>query len=338
MSQPEARGAAPAPARGWRRIDLSGYGPLVGLVLLFIVGAVLNRDFASVGNIQNVLTRASLIGIIAVGATFVIISGGLDLSVGGLLALQSGVSIMVMNQVVTTFGADLWTILIGMAVAIALGALSGLLHGLLITRGRIDAFIVTLGTAAIYRALVTQLAQGGTLVINDSKLVSLYNPIYFGQVLGFVPVPVLVFLIVGLAGGLLLNRTRYGRYVQAIGSNEAVARYSAINVDSVKAWTYVLQGLCVSIATILYIGRLGSASNATALGWELQAIAAVIIGGTALKGGAGRVSGTVIGAILLDLIGNVLNITSLISEYLNPAVQGLVIIIVAFFQRTRRVR
>ncbi|HEX2864010.1 MAG TPA: ABC transporter permease [Deinococcales bacterium] len=338
MSQPEVRGAAPAPARGWRRIDLSGYGPLIGLVLLFIVGAVLNRDFASVGNIQNVLTRASLIGIIAVGATFVIISGGLDLSVGGLLALQSGVSIMAMNQVVTTFGADLWTILIGMAVAIGLGALAGVLHGLLITRGRIDAFIVTLGTAAIYRALVTQLAQGGTLVINDSKLVSLYNPIYFGQFLGFIPVPVLVFLIVGLAGGLLLNRTRYGRYVQAIGSNEAVARYSAINVDAVKAWTYVLQGLCVSIATILYIGRLGSASNATALGWELQAIAAVIIGGTALKGGAGRISGTVIGAILLDLIGNVLNITSLISEYLNPAVQGLVIIIVAFFQRTRRVR
>ena len=338
MSQPEAQPGAALAKRERGRLDLSGLGPLAGLVLLFIVGAVLNRDFASWGNITNVLTRASLIGIIAVGATFVIISGGLDLSVGGLLALQSGVAIIVMNSVVTSFGADILTIMAGMAVAVGLGVLAGLAHGLLITRGRIDAFIVTLGTAAIYRALVTQFAQGGTLVIADSKLVSLYNPIYFGQIFGFIPVPVLVFLVVGLVGGLLLNRTRYGRYVQAIGSNEAVARYSAINVDAVKVFTYILQGVCVSIATILYIGRLGSASNATAIGWELQAIAAVIIGGTSLKGGFGRISGTVMGAVLLDLIGNVLNITSLISEYLNPAVQGLVIIIVSFFQRAKRAR
>jgi len=145
-----------------------------------------------------------------------------------------------------------------------------------------------------------------------------------------------VFALVALLGGLILNRTRYGRYVQAIGSNEQVARYAAIDVGRVKTMTYVLQGLCVAVATILYVPRLGSASPTTGLLWELEAIAAVIIGGTALKGGSGRVWGTVVGALLLMTITNMLNLTNIISVYLNAAVQGIVIILVAFFQRSRR--
>jgi ribose transport system permease protein len=141
---------------------------------------------------------------------------------------------------------------------------------------------------------------------------------------------------VALLGGLILNRTRYGRYVQAIGSNEQVARYAAINVIGVKTATYVLLGLCVGVATLLYVPRLGSASPSTGLLWELEAIAAVIIGGTALKGGHGRIWGTVVGAVLLVTIENVLNLTNIISVYLNAAVQGVVIILVAFFQRGSR--
>ena len=137
-------------------------------------------------------------------------------------------------------------------------------------------------------------------------------------------------------GGLLLNRTAFGRHVQAIGSNEQVARFAALRVDRAKILTYVIQGVCVAVATILYVPRLGSASPSTGLLWELEAIAAVIIGGTALKGGFGSVSGTVVGAILLSTIGNVLNLTSIISVYLNAAVQGVVIILVAFLQRGRR--
>ncbi|MCY1543925.1 Ribose import permease protein RbsC [compost metagenome] len=139
-----------------------------------------------------------------------------------------------------------------------------------------------------------------------------------------------------VAGAGLLNRTRYGRYVQAIGSNEQVARYAAVAVDRVKILTYVLLGICVGIATLLYVPRLGSASPSTGLLWELEAIAAVIVGGTALKGGQGRIVGTVVGAVLLSVIGNILNLTSIISVYLNAAVQGFVIIIVAFLQRGRR--
>ncbi|HWG85076.1 MAG TPA: ABC transporter permease, partial [Deinococcales bacterium] len=233
MSQPEARPAAP-PARF--RLDLAAYGPLIGLLLLCLVGAILNPTFASLGNINNVLTRTAIIGIIAVGATFVIISGGLDLSVGALLALQSGLAIVVMNGLVGSLGPGLGTMLLGIGIAIGTGVFAGLFHGVLITRGRIDPFIVTLGTAAIYRAVLTELARGGSLTFQNSDFDHFYSNLYYGAVLG-IPVPILLFLLVALAGGLLLNRTRYGRYVQAIGSNEAVARYSAINVDGVKVWT-----------------------------------------------------------------------------------------------------
>jgi ribose transport system permease protein len=141
---------------------------------------------------------------------------------------------------------------------------------------------------------------------------------------------------VAVAGGFLLNGTRYGRYVQAIGSNEQVARYAAVAVDRVKIVSYVLLGGCVGVATVLYVPRLGSASPTTGLLWELEAIAAVIVGGTVLKGGSGSVFGTVVGAVLLSVISNILNLTSIISVYLNAAVQGVVIVIVAFLQRGRR--
>jgi ribose transport system permease protein len=332
MSQPKT---TPSSNLAKPKLDLSSYGPFIGLILLCVVGAILNRDFASWGNISNVLTRTSLIGIIAIGATFIIISGGIDLSVGSLIALQAGVMILVLNTIFGSLGANFGTIIIGILVALLVGFAAGVLHGFLITKGRIEAFIVTLGTAAIYRAVLTQLAQGGTITFTDPKLSSLFEPLYYGTPLG-IPVPILVFLAMALIAGLLLNQTTFGRYVQAIGSNEQVSRYAAINVDAVKIWAFVFQALCVSIATILYVPRLGSASNGTGLGWELEAIAAVIIGGTALKGGSGKIFGTVVGSILLATIGNVLNITSLISEYLNPAVQGVVVIVVAFLQRNRK--
>ncbi|HYI72565.1 MAG TPA: ABC transporter permease, partial [Skermanella sp.] len=161
-----------------------------------------------------------------------------------------------------------------------------------------------------------------------------YSPVYYTSLAG-VPIPVWVFLLVAVAGGVILNRTAFGRYVQAIGSNEQVARYAAVDVDRIKVLTYGLLGACVGIATLLYVPRLGSASPTTGLLWELEAIAAVIVGGTALKGGSGSIIGTVVGAILLSVISNILNLTSIISVYLNAAVQGFVIIIVAFLQRRK---
>ena len=328
-----ARNAAPGRAAAlWGR--LHGFGPVAGLVLLCIAGTLLNGEFATLDNALNVLTRTAFIGIIAVGMCFVIISGGIDLSVGSMAALIAGCMILLMNRLAGTLGSPMLVIAAGMLLCLMLGAAFGLAHGLLITKGRIEPFIVTLGTLGIFRAYLTYFADGGAITL-DNALADVYGPVYYGSLLG-VPFPVWVFAVVALAGGFLLRRTAYGRYVQAIGSNEQVARYAAVAVDRVKILTYMLLGVCVGIATLLYVPRLGSASPTTGLLWELEAIAAVIVGGTALKGGAGSVAGTVVGAILLSVISNILNLTSIISVYLNAAVQGFVIIIVAFLQRGRR--
>jgi ribose transport system permease protein len=326
---------ASTPVTGWfRRGRLQGVGPVLGLVLLCVAGTLLNSDFATLDNAMNLLTRTAFIGIIAVGMCFVIISGGIDLSVGSMAALIAGSVILLMNAAAGTVGSPVLVVALGMGFAVLLGALFGLAHGLLVTKGRIEPFIVTLGTLGIFRAYLTYFSNGGAITL-DNALSDVYSPVYYASLLG-VPVPVWVFAVVALVGGLILNRTAYGRYVQAIGSNEQVARYAAVDVDRIKVITYVLLGVCVGIATLLYVPRLGSASPTTGLLWELEAIAAVIVGGTALKGGAGSITGTVIGAVLLSVISNILNLTSIISVYLNAAVQGFVIITVAFMQRTRR--
>lgn len=324
---------AAKPARGFR-IDLKTVGPLVALALLVLLGISLNENFLSYNNLTNVLARTSFIGIIAIGATFVITAGGLDLSVGSMAAVIAGVMIMVMNWLIPTMGIGWGVVLAGMAAGILLGGVAGVFNGLMITRGRIEAFIVTLGTMGIFRSLVTFLANGGTLSLNF-EVADVYRPVYYSGLLG-VPWPIIVFALVAIAGEIVMRRTAFGRYCAAIGSNEQVARYSSINVDNVRLLTYILQGVLVGVAVLLYVPRLGSASSTTGVLWELEAIAGVIIGGTTLKGGYGRVWGTVVGVVILGLIGNILNLQSLISPYLNGAFQGVIIILAVLLQRTRR--
>jgi ribose transport system permease protein len=313
------------------RLDLKMYGPAIALVILWISGFSLNTAFLSEGNITNLLTRSAFIGIIAVGATFVITAGGIDLSVGSMAAAIAGVMIILMNALVDILGTGVLTVAVGAGCAVLLGALAGLANGLLTTKGKIEAFIVTLGTMGIFRSLVTYFADGGTLSLNFD-IRGTYRPVYYESLIG-VPIPVWVFIIVAIAGWFLMNRTTFGRYCTAIGSNEHVAQYSAINVNKIKTWTYVIQGLCVALATVIYVPRLGSASSSTGVLWELEAIAAVIIGGTVLKGGYGRIGGTILGALILTTIGNILNFTDLISNYLNGTMQGLIIIIAVWLQR-----
>lgn len=332
-SQREGAPARP-PFFAFSQASLATLGPLLALVALAVLGFAINDAFASPANISNLLTRSAFIGIIAIGATVVITSGGLDLSVGSMSALLSGVMIIIMNASLATLGVNWLTIACGIVAILACGLAAGALNGLVITRARIEPFIVTLGTMGIFRSLTTWLADGGTLSL-DFGLRSVYRPAYYGTILG-IPFPILVFALVAVLGGVLLNRTAFGRRAAAIGSNETVARYSAIDVERVKLVAYMFQGLCVAIATILYVPRLGSASAATGLLWELEAIAAVIIGGTLLKGGYGNVPGTVIGAIMLSMIGNILNLTGDISTHLNGAVQGLIIIVAVVLQRGSR--
>ena len=320
-------------ARRPRRIPWQTLTPLLGLVALIIVGALMNPAFLSPTNIFNVLTRSAFIGIIAVGSTFVIIAGGIDLSVGSMAAFLAGAMILIMNGLLGTGLPPLAVFGLGIVAALAMGLAAGTFNGMTIPRGRIEPFIVTLGTLGIFRSLVTYLADGGTISL-DFALRSVARPIYYGSFLG-IPWPIWIFAAVAAIGALVLHRTRFGRYVFAIGSNEDVARYSAIRVQRIKTLTYVIQGFAVALAVIIYVPRLGSASGSTGVLWELEAIAAVIIGGTALKGGSGHVWGTIVGAVLLSTIGNVLNLTDVISNYLNQAVQGVIIILAVLLQRGR---
>jgi len=316
------------------RIDLHVWGPLVALILLVLLGAFLNPNFLSYGNVTNVLARSAFIGIIAVGMTFVITAGGLDLSVGSMAAFIAGVMIIVMNWLVPELGAGWPVVLAGMGAALLVGLAAGALNGLLVTRAGIEAFIVTLGTMGIFRSLVTWLANGGTLSL-DFGVREVYRPVYYGGVFG-VAWPIVVFAVIAIVGEIVMRRTAFGRHCAAIGSNDQVARYSAIHVDTVRLLTYILLGILVGIATIMYVPRLGSASSTTGLLWELEAIAAVIIGGTVLKGGFGRVWGTAVGVLILSLIDNILNLTDLVSPYLNGAIQGVIIILAVVLQRGRK--
>jgi len=316
------------------RIRLGALGPLVALLLLMVLGAILNDHFLSVTNMANIVARASFIGIIAIGATFVITSGGIDLSVGSMSAFTAGMIIIIVNSLVPSLGPGWGAVGIGILAGLAIGALGGAANGILVTAGRIEPFIVTLGSLGIFRALITFLANGGTLNLNFQAS-DTYSPLYSGNLL-WIPVPIIIFAGVAIVAEIAMRRTTFGRHIAAIGSNEQVARYSAIKVDRVRLMTYMLQGLLVGLAAVLYVPKFGSANSSTAVLWELQAIAAVIIGGTTLRGGFGRIWGTVVGVIILELIGNILNLQSFISPYLNQAFQGAIIIIAVLLQRSRK--
>ncbi|MDR7124463.1 ABC transporter permease [Pseudotabrizicola sp. 4114] len=312
-----------------RRIRWADMGPFIALAIVILVGVMLNSSFLSGTNIANVVTRSAFVAIIAVGATFVISSGGLDLSVGSMMAFVTGIMILAMNRLEPSMGAN--AIWLGAGIGLVVGALCGLLNGLIVTVGRIEPFIATLGTMGIFRALITWMSDGGSIPI-DRALREPYRPVYFGNVLG-VPLPVILTLIVVLIGAFILYRTKYGRRCMAAGSNAEVARFSGVSVARVRTMAFVIQGICVAIAAICYIPRLGAATPTTGQLWELQVITAVVIGGTALRGGKARVWGTVAGALILEVIANLMVLSNMVSEYLVAAVQGVIIILAMLAHR-----
>ena len=221
---------------------------------------LVNDSFLSLGNLTNVLTRSAFIAIIAVGGTFVISAGGLDLSVGSMAAFVASLMILFMNTAVIS---DPFTmIVVAMALAIAIGAACGLANGMITTIGRIEPFIATLGTMGIFRGLTTWLASGGSITMNSPELRDIYRPVYFGDVFG-VPVPIILILAMAAVGAFVFYRTAFGRHVIAVGSNEEVARYSGIPVSRVRTITYIIQGICVAVAVLVYVPRLGSATATT---------------------------------------------------------------------------
>lgn len=312
-------------------IDFERFGSLVALIVLALASAAMSPHFLQPQNLLNILRQISYTGIIALGMTFVITAGGIDLSVGSLAAFSGSLAILAMNVAAAKGVPEPAGVAIAAAVAIAVGAFGGAANGILITKGRIAPFIVTLGTMAIFRSLSLYMADAGEFRSSNQ----LYGDIGSASVLG-VPVPVWILLIMAAILSLVLHRTRYGRYIRAVGSNQRVARYSAINVDAIRFIAYMLNGVAVGISATLLSMRFNSVGSST-LGqsYELDAIAAVIIGGTAMEGGRGTVWGTIIGALILGIINNMLNMVG-VSPYLQGTVKGLVIIGAVFIQRRKQ--
>lgn len=323
--------SAPTQRSFWSDVDLRAVAPFVALALLLVLGTLANDNFLTTNNLLNVVTRSAYIAIIAIGATFVISAGGLDLSVGSMVAFVASLAIMFMNG--GAVASPVGMVIAAMLLMAAIGMACGLTNGLITTVGKIEPFIATLGMMGIYRGLTTWLSQGGAITLRNPEVQAVYRPVYFGELFG-IPYPVYVIFITAAIAAFVLYRTSFGRHVIAVGSNEDVARYSGISVARVRTLTYVIQGLCVGVACLIYIPRLSSTTATTGTMWELQAITAVVVGGTALRGGVGRIWGTVAGAFILEIVGNIMLLSNFVSEYLLGAIQGAIIIIAMLVQRS----
>jgi ribose transport system permease protein len=314
-----------------KKIDWQKYASFIALLVLILISSFLSPYFLKFQNLMNILRQISYTGIIALGMTFVIIGGGIDLSVGSMTAFIGAIVVLLMNSLGPVIGNEVIVIIIGIATGITVGVLLGAFNGFMITKGKIAPFIVTLGSMAIFRSLSLYIGNAGE--IRSSNV--LYGEFGMGSFMR-IPVPVWVMLILAAILNLVLNNTRYGRYICAIGSNQNVAMFSAINVDFVRFFSYTLIGILVAVSSILLASRFNAVSTSNmGLGFELDVIAAVIVGGTALTGGRGTVWGTVFGAVMLGVINNMMNMVG-VSPYLQGTVKGIVILGAVYIQRQKQ--
>ena len=314
-----------------KKIDWQKYASFIALLVLILISSFLSPYFLKFQNLVNILRQVSYTGIIALGMTFVIIGGGIDLSVGSMTAFVGAVVVLLMNSLGTVIENEVIVIIIGIAAGIMVGTLVGAFNGFMITKGKIAPFIVTLGSMAIFRSLTLYIGNAGE--IRSSNI--LYGEFGMGSFMR-IPVPVWVMLILAAILNLVLNNTRYGRYICAVGSNQNVARFSAINVSFVRFFSYTLIGILVAVSSILLASRFNAVSTSNmGLGFELDVIAAVIVGGTTLTGGRGTVWGTICGAVMLGVINNMMNMVG-VSPYLQGTVKGIVILGAVYIQRQKQ--
>ncbi len=288
------------------------FGTLIGLLVLVLVLWILTPHFLTVSNLLNVAQQTSINAIIAVGLTFVIITAGIDLSVGSIVAFSGVVLASALQAAVP--------LPIALVIGLAVGSLSGLLNGVLITYGRLPPFISTLGMMSV--------ARGSALLYTGGRPISGFSPGFRYLATGevwHIPVPVILMVLIYLIAHIVLTRTKFGRYVYAIGGNEEAAVLSGVNVKFHKAAVYALSGLLSGMAAIILTARLNSAQPIAGIMYELDAIAATVIGGTSLMGGEGRIIGTLIGALIMGVLRNGLNLFG-VSSFIQQTVIGAVII------------
>ncbi|MEG0876796.1 MAG: ribose ABC transporter permease [Oscillospiraceae bacterium] len=306
------------------------FGALITLVLLVIVLSIIDKDFRSVSNLMSLLRQASVNGLIAFGMTCVILTGGIDLSVGSTVALSSLVCALMVKAGVSPILAIL--------AALALGTLLGATSGLLVTKGRLQPFIATLITMTVYRGLTLIFSGGrpvsGLFAAGDTSVGSaILNGIGRGEPLG-IPIPAIIFFVVFGIFLFILNKTVTGRRIYAVGSNEQAARLAGVNNNRTKLLVYSISGFLAAFAGLIILSRLGSAQPTAGAGYELDAIAAVALGGTSMSGGRGKLYGTLIGVLIIAVLSNGLNILN-VSSYYQDVVKGVVILLAVLSDRKR---
>lgn len=305
----------------WVMHALRQYGIFLGFLAVVVALSILEPAFSTPHNLTNVLRQTSVIGIMAVGMTFVILTAGIDLSVGSLLALTG---VVCAHLEVTG-----WPVSVVVPATLLLGALIGAANGLVITLGKVTPFVVTLGTMSI--------ARGAAHIFTDGRPISGFGPSFrflgSGELLG-VPVPVLLFGLTVLVAAGVLRYTTLGRYTYAIGGNEEAARLAGIRVNLCKTSVYAISGVTAALGAVILTSRLNAGESIAGTGYELDVIAAVVIGGTSLMGGRGGVWGTLIGALLIGTINNGMNLL-MISSYYQLVVKGAIIVGAVLLDRLR---
>lgn len=295
---------------------------LIALVGLMIVITIINPSFLTTNNLLNLLLQVTANGFIAFGMTFVILTGGIDLSVGSSLALSSALA-------AGLIGGGL-PVPVAIVLAICLGGLFGMLNGLLIAYGKLAPFIVTLATMTIFRGATLVYTNGNPVTkgISDSFLFQFLGQ---GYIVG-IPFPVILMFLVFVILAILLHKTAFGKAVYALGGNEKAAYISGIKLNKVKIIIYTISGMMASLSGLIITSRLSSAQPTAGASYEMDAIAAVVLGGTSLSGGKGRIWGTLIGALIIGVLNNGLNIIG-VSAFWQQVVKGIVILIAVLLDR-----
>lgn len=295
--------------------------PLIGLIIFSVIVAVLNPRFLTHSNILNVLRQTSINSIIAIGMTLVILTGGIDLSVGSILAFCGAVMASLLNSNINPIFAFLITLVLGLVF--------GCINGVLVAKMKLQAFIVTLVSMTFLRGATLVFTQGKPITVDEGG--ALFENIGGGYLFG-VPIPIYIMIALFIGGYYLLTHTKFGRYTYAIGGNEEATKLSGIDVDKVKIWVYGICGMMSALAGVILTSRLYSAQPTAGSGYELDAIAAVVLGGTSLAGGIGKMTGTALGAIIIGVLGNALNLLN-ISSYYQMMIKAAVILVAVLIDR-----
>lgn len=298
-----------------KKINIREYGVVIGFVLLCVAITFAAPAFASHKNILNLLRQSSIIGIIATGMTFVIISGNFDVSVGAVAALSGAITmkLITMNTAIPVFAAVL--------IAISVCAAVGVINGLAVAKVNIPSLIATMATVSVVKGAMLMFTGGYPI----TKTVPVLDKLGNGYLLG-IPIPVIVFVFVVIISFIVLTKTRFGRYIYSVGGNEEASKLNGINVDSYKIKVFVINAVLAALAGIVLVGRMGTASPAAGDGYDMDAIASVVIGGTSVAGGSGSVLKTVIGVLLMSVINNSFNLLG-VDMYFQYIFKGLIILI-----------